>query len=101
MAEAGVDISGQVPQHVAQCVDDTWDLVFTVCDSTVEMCPVFPKRVATLHLSFPDPARATGTEDEQLAVFRSVRDDIRTRLLPAIREFEESPSRHSGRPASH
>jgi arsenate reductase len=88
MAEAGIDISGNVPQRVDRFVREAWDLVVTVCDSAAETCPVFPGRVERMHASFPDPAGATGDEDERLAVFRSVRDDIRDRLLPAIRERE-------------
>ena len=49
----------------------------TVCDNARESCPVLPGRVKMIHRSFPDPARATGTEDEMLAVFRQVRDEIR------------------------
>jgi len=81
MAEVAIDISGQVPQRV-----EPWDLVVTVCDSAAETCPAFPGRVERLHVSFPDPAGATGNEDERLAVFRRVRDDIRDRLLTALRE---------------
>ena len=88
MAEAGVDISGQLPQHVEGFVRDKWDLVVTVCDSAAETCPIFPAPVARMHVSFPDPAGATGSEGERLAVFRKVRDDIRDRLLAAIRERE-------------
>jgi len=88
MAEAGIDISGQVPQRVDRFVRERWDLVVTVCDSAADTCPVFPGRVERMHVSFPDPAGATGSEDEQLAVFRRVRDDIRGRLLTAIQESE-------------
>jgi arsenate reductase len=55
--------------------------VITVCDSAKETCPVFPRPVETLHISFPDPAEATGTNEEIMAVFRAVRDDIRKRLV--------------------
>lgn len=86
MAEEAIDISGQVPQRVDRLVGEPWDLVVTVCDSAAETCPAFPGRVERLHVSFPDPAGATGSEDERLAVFRRVRDDIRDRLLTAIQE---------------
>jgi len=86
MAEAGVDISGHAPKHVGRLVGEPWDLVVTVCDSAAEACPVFPGSVETMHLSFADPAAAVGSEDERLAVFRRVRDEIRERLLPSIRE---------------
>jgi arsenate reductase len=84
MAEAGVDISGHRPTHVHALLDCQWDLVVTVCDSARETCPLFPVPVEQIHVSFPDPAEAVGSEEERLAVFRSVRDDIRARLLPEI-----------------
>jgi arsenate reductase len=86
MAEAGVDISGHVPQHVDRFVREPWDLVVTVCDSAAETCPVVPGHVERRHVSFADPAKATGSEDERLAVFRTLRDEIRDRLLAVIRE---------------
>ena len=88
MAEVGIDISGNAPQQVSLLVGEPWDLVVTVCDSAAETCPAFPGRVERIHVSFPDPAAAPGTEEERLPVFRRVRDDIRDRLLPAIRERE-------------
>jgi len=81
MAEVGVDISGGKPEHVSAYLDQHWDLVITVCDSAKESCPLFPRPVEQIHISFPDPAEAAGSEDERLAVFRAVRDDIRARLL--------------------
>lgn len=85
MAEVGVDISGNQPEHVGVHLHQPWDLVVTVCDSAKEACPVFPGRVSRLHLSFEDPAAADGTDDEKMAVFRRVRDEIRERLLPELR----------------
>ena len=84
MAEAGVDISGRVPQHVERVVGQAWDLVVTVCDAAAESCPAFPGPVERVHASFADPAIAPGGEDERLAVFRRVRDDLRDRLVPVI-----------------
>jgi arsenate reductase len=81
MTEAGIDISGGIPESVDRFLDMPWDLVITVCDSAKETCPVFPRPVETLHISFPDPAEATGTDEEIMAVFRAVRDDIRKRLV--------------------
>jgi arsenate reductase len=85
MAEVGVDLSAGHPQHVAACLDQPWDLVVTVCDSAREACPAFPRPVPKLHLSFSDPAAAEGTEDERMAAFRRVRDEIRDRLVAAVR----------------
>ncbi|MBD3853177.1 MAG: arsenate reductase ArsC [Acidobacteria bacterium] len=84
MAEVGVDITSGVPENVDLYLDQPWDLVITVCDSAKETCPVFPGPVEQIHISFPDPADAAGSNDERMAVFRSVRDAIRSRLLPEI-----------------
>lgn len=85
MAEGGVDISSGVPEVVDRYLDEAWDLVVTVCDSAKEACPVFPGRVETVHIPFDDPADAEGSEEEKMAVFRRVRDEIRDRLVEAIR----------------
>jgi arsenate reductase (thioredoxin) len=84
MTEVGINLSGHVPQHVDRFVREPWDLVVTVCDSANETCPNFPGRVEKRHVSFLDPALAEGREEERLAVFRRVRDEIRERLIPAI-----------------
>ncbi|MFV2071722.1 MAG: arsenate reductase ArsC [Thermoanaerobaculales bacterium] len=85
MAEVGVDISGGVPENVDRCLDQPWDLVITVCNSARESCPVFPRPVETLHIAFPDPAEAQGSDADRMEVFRNVRDAIRERLLPEVR----------------
>jgi len=84
MAEVGIDISGGVPEQVDLYLDQPWDLVITVCDSAKESCPVFPGAVEQIHISFPDPAEAEGSDDERMAVFRAVRDEIRERLLSVV-----------------
>jgi len=84
MAEAGVDISGARPEPVAACLGQPWDLVVTVCDAARESCPAFPGHAPQLHLSFPDPAEAGGSEAERLEAFRRVRDAIRDRLVPEV-----------------
>lgn len=86
MAEVGVDISAAVPRSVESALDESWDLVVTVCDAARESCPLFPRPVETLHVGFPDPADATGSEAEQLEVYRRVRDVIRERLVPLVAE---------------
>jgi arsenate reductase len=85
MAEVGVDISGGKPEHVDLHLDQPWDLVVTVCDSALETCPAFPRPVPKLHVSFIDPAAAEGTDDEKMATFRHVRNEIRDRLVPEVR----------------
>jgi arsenate reductase len=86
MAEIGIELAGAQPKPVEPFLQEPWDLVITVCDSAQESCPVFPRPAPRLHLPFYDPARASGTEDERLAVFRRVRDLIREGLLPTLRE---------------
>jgi arsenate reductase len=85
MAEAGVDVSSAVPESVGRYLAEPWDLVVTVCDSARETCPAFPRPVPKLHVSFLDPAAAEGTDEERMAVFRRVRDEIRERLIPEVR----------------
>ena len=77
MQEKDIDISAGVPKTVEKFIDDSFDYVITVCDEAREMCPVFTGEVRhRLHIGFDDPAEATGTEEEVLAVFRRVRDEI-------------------------
>src|SRR6185369_6229951 len=81
MKEVGIDISGGKPKSVHQFTGDSFDYVITVCDDADKNCPTFRGKVGKrLHIGFPDPAKATGTDDEKLAVFRKVRDDIRGRF---------------------
>lgn len=87
MAEAGVDISKGHPKNVDHFLNDPIDYVITVCGNADRDCPAFLGNVIhRLHIGFPDPADATGTEEEVLTVFRQSRDDIRKRF----REFYES-----------
>jgi arsenate reductase len=80
MAEMGIDIAGQESKTLDRYLDQLFDAVITVCDQANEACPVFFGARERLHWSFPDPSRATGSEEEQLAVYRSVRDAIRARI---------------------
>ena len=80
MAEAGVDISCQRSKHVDELKDVSFDYVVTVCDHAHESCPLFPGRTKMIHQGFDDPprlARKAKTEEEALAHYRRVRDDIR------------------------
>lgn len=86
MAELGIDISGQRSKSVEEFRGQSFDYVLTVCDAARESCPVFPDAGRRLHHSFDDPAAATGSEAERLAVFRRVRDELRAwlRTFPAF-----------------
>ena len=78
MKEIGIDISRSVPKSVDQFVHRPFDYIITVCDHAREACPVFTGPVAhRLHIGFDDPAEATGTQDEIVATYRRVRDEIR------------------------
>jgi arsenate reductase len=80
MAEAGVDISHHRSKHLDELKNVQFDWVITVCDNANESCPVFPGKVNRFHISFDDPprlAKSAKSEDEALAIYRRVRDDIR------------------------
>ncbi|QBG48228.1 arsenate reductase ArsC [Verrucomicrobia bacterium S94] len=84
MAEAGVDISGHKSQHIDEFKDAQIDYVVTVCDHAHETCPFFPGGAKVMHVGFDDPPRMAkeiaekgGSEEEQLAAYREVRDQIR------------------------
>jgi arsenate reductase len=84
MREAGVDIVGHRSKNVSDFLQPPFDFVITVCDSAREACPYFPGQAQRLHWSFPDPAAATGTQEERLVVFRRVRDQIASRIKDFI-----------------
>ena len=77
MAEIGLDISGHRSKHLDEFLAENVETVITVCGKADQVCPTFPGQVNRHHWPFDDPAHATGTEEEQMAVFRRVRDEIR------------------------
>ena len=80
MAELGIDISAQESKTLDRYLDQSFDAVITVCDQANEACPVIFGARKRLHWSFPDPSKAHGTDEQQLAVYRRVRDAIRERI---------------------
>ena len=78
MQEDGIDISHHTSNNVLEYQGLPVDFVITVCDNAKERCPVFPSAAKKFHYNFPDPAKATGTEAEIMAQFRSVRDMIKS-----------------------
>jgi arsenate reductase len=83
LAEAGVDASGQRSKGLDAVPLDEIDLVVTLCAE--EVCPLFPRPVRKLHWPLPDPARAEGTDEQRLAAFRAVRDELAARLAALFR----------------
>lgn len=77
MGEIGLDISKHHSKHMDEFLNAGVDTVITVCGNADQACPMFPGHPNRHHFPFDDPAHATGTEDEQLNVFRRVRDEIR------------------------
>ena len=80
MKELGIDISSHRSKHVDEFQGQSFDYVLTVCDNAKESCPVFPGHSKRLHRAFDDPAAYEGTEEERLAVFRRVRNELRDYL---------------------
>lgn len=77
MKEDGIDISNHTSNNVNEYRDIEFDYVITVCDNAKERCPFFPSLAQKFHYNFPDPAKATGTEEEILQQFREVRTMIK------------------------
>jgi len=91
MKEKGIDISTGKPEPVTDYIDMPFDYVITVCDGAREVCPVFTGDVKKqLHIGFDDPAAAVGTDEEVMAVFRRVRDEI-------FRDFRKFYEEEAGR----
>jgi arsenate reductase (thioredoxin) len=80
MGELGIDISGHRSKHLDEFTGQEFDYVLTVCDQANESCPIFSGATHRLHHNFEDPAAFQGSEAERLALFRRVRDEIRTYL---------------------
>lgn len=84
LAEIGIQHSG-VSKSTENFRGMDLDVVITVCDDAAENCPVWLGQGRRVHIGFPDPALAQGSEEEKLAVFRQVRDDIRVRILDYLK----------------
>ena len=86
MHEIGIDISGHRSKSVDEFAGQAFDYVITVCDNAKESCPIFPATAKRIHWSLEDPAAVQGTEEERLAEFRRVRDQLRTLLSQFAQE---------------
>lgn len=87
MQEAAVDISAQESTRLTPSMLANADIVVTVCGHADEHCPVLPARIRKIHWPLDDPARASGSEEEILGVFRASRDDIRERVQSLLTEL--------------
>lgn len=76
MEEIGIDLSGHRSKHLNEFLDQQVETVITVCGNADQACPMFPGQVNRHHWGFDDPAHAQGAEEEQMKVFRRVRDEI-------------------------
>ena len=77
MQEMNLDISGHRSKHLKEFLKESVETVITVCGNAEHACPLFPGQVNRHHWGFDDPAKASGSDEEKLAVFRRVRDEIR------------------------
>ena len=77
MQEDGIDISNHTSNNVTEYYDMDFDFVITVCDNAKERCPYFPTKAKKFHQNFPDPAKAIGTDEDNIAEFRKVRQLIK------------------------
>ncbi len=77
MREIGIDISGHRSKHLDEFLDQEIETVITVCGNADQACPTFPGQINRYHWGYDDPAKAQGSDDDQLAVFRRVRDEMR------------------------
>lgn len=84
MHDIGVDITGQRSKSVDEFAGESFDFVITVCDNARDQCPTFPGPAERIHWSFTDPAAVVGSDEERLAEFRRVRDQIRSKLAVFI-----------------
>ncbi len=77
MQEVGIDISKHTSKHLNEFLNRKVETVITVCGNADQACPIFPGQVNRHHWPFYDPAKAEGSEEEILKVFRQVRDEIK------------------------
>lgn len=87
MAARGIDISGQRSKHLGEFLNQPFDYVITVCDQTAETCSIFPGKAQRIHWSFADPAAVQGSDEEILANFERVRDELEARLRTWVSEL--------------
>jgi len=77
MQEDGIDISGHTSNHMREYHLIDFDFVLTLCDPAKESCPLLPKNIKQIHVTFDDPGKATGSHEKRMQKFRKVRDEIK------------------------
>ena len=87
MKEIGIDISDHTSNNISEYLGIDFDYIITVCDNAKERCPYFPTKAVKLHYNFPDPAKATGTNDEINEQFRAVRSLIKDYCEQFVNEY--------------
>jgi arsenate reductase (thioredoxin) len=101
MAALGIDISGRRSKPLDEFRGRDFDLVITVCDHANRECPVWLGKSPRVHVAFPDPAAAKGSEAERLARFSEIRDAIRKEVLGLLREWKTPTSEADNLIAQH
>ena len=86
MRESGIDISAHTSNNINEYMDIDFDFVITVCDNAKESCPYFPTKAKKFHYNFPDPAKATGTEEEIMERFKMVSEMIKSYCFDFVQE---------------
>ena len=85
MVEVGIDISKHKSKSAMEFIGQQFDYVITVCDNAKQTCPVFPGKYDKIHWDLEDPAEAQGSEEERLAFFRRIRDEVKNNILAFIK----------------
>ncbi|MEN9636443.1 MAG: hypothetical protein RL077_4847 [Verrucomicrobiota bacterium] len=99
MKEIDIDISAHTSKHMNEFLNGHVETVITVCGNAEQACPLFPGQVNRHHWPFEDPAHASGTAEEKLAMFRRVRNEIQ-RIFTAYADGRRDQQKSSGRAAS-
>ena len=87
LEEIGIDASAQTSKTMERFIDEQFDYVITVCDAANDACPTFPNAGAREHWSLPDPSKATGSEEQQLEVYREVREELDVRVQGLVKQL--------------
>jgi arsenate reductase len=88
LREMNIDISTHVSRSVVEFLDQSWDIVITVCDNAKESCPVFPGKQQRIHWNLEDPAQFQGTESQKRAFFRNIASEIEARIRQLLSASE-------------